>query len=183
MDSEATNISKFFDKYDKCIYEYDFGDSWEHEIIIEKRLKDAKSSAVPVCLAGARSRPPEDVGGVGGYENFLEIIKDKKNPEREEYLEWATKDTKGKIFDPKYFYADEVNEKLLYVLQDTLEFSSELFMSKDGLKGELKFGFFGPYIETDKEKFSWDRIGDLLRWIDDGYDISIKVGGRKKGRK
>lgn len=183
LDSAVTNISKYFDKHDKCIYEYDFGDSWDHEIIVEKRLKNTKSTAVPVCLDGARSRPPEDVGGVGGYENFLTIIKDKKNPEREEYLDWARKDTKGKLFDPEYFYADEVNGKLLHVLDDTPESSADLFKGKDGFKGELKFGFSGPYIETDKDKYTWDRIGDLLMWIDDGYDISIKVGGRKRGRR
>jgi hypothetical protein len=65
-----------------------------------------------VCVTGARHRPPEDVGGVSGYEEFLEVIHDPKHPEHEDYLGWAEKDTGGKRLDPKYFNIDEVNRAL-----------------------------------------------------------------------
>lgn len=104
LDPAETPVSQLFDRHDRGIYEYDFGDSWFHEIVVEKKLKDTKKNSVPICLGGARHRPPEDVGGVGGYGAFLETIREKKNPEREDMLSWAQKDTKGRLFDPDCFY-------------------------------------------------------------------------------
>ena len=64
------------------VYEDDFGDSWEHEILVEKILPAEAEMAYPHCLKGKRACPPEDVGGVWGYEAFLEAIRD---PAHEEY--------------------------------------------------------------------------------------------------
>ena len=61
----------------------------------------------PVCLAGARACPPEDVGGIGGYEDFLKAIGDPQHPEHQEFLDWI-----GGEFDPEAFDVDEVNEIL-----------------------------------------------------------------------
>ncbi len=69
----------------------------------------------PVCVAGARHRPPEDAGGVSGYEDFLSIISDPEHPEYNDYLVWAEKDTDGRKFDPEYFYINEVNRALAKV--------------------------------------------------------------------
>jgi hypothetical protein len=88
-------------------YDYDFGDNWVHVLVVEKTLPPQKGARYPVCLAGARACPPEDVGGIPGYEDFLEAIKDPNHPEREEYLEWI-----GGDFDPEAFDLDEVNQKL-----------------------------------------------------------------------
>jgi hypothetical protein len=88
-------------------YEYDFGDSWEHELIVEKILRAEKSSDRPVCIAGKRACPPEDVGGVWGYQDFLKTISDPDHPEHEELLEWI-----GGSFDPEYFNLEEVNIRL-----------------------------------------------------------------------
>jgi pRiA4b ORF-3-like protein len=88
-------------------YDYDFGDNWVHVLFVEKTLPPQKATRYPVCLAGARACPPEDVGGIPGYEDFLEAIKDPNHPEREEYLEWI-----GGDFDPEAFDLDEVNQKL-----------------------------------------------------------------------
>ena len=57
-------------------------------------------------------RPPEDVGGVAGYGEFLKIINDANNPEHESYLEWAEKDTGGRKFSPDYFYIKEINRAM-----------------------------------------------------------------------
>lgn len=89
------------------IYEYDFGDGWEHSIVIEKILPRKKNTYYPICIDGKRSCPPEDCGGTFGYENLITII---NNPEHEEYdemMEWL-----GDYFDPKEFNIDEVNEFL-----------------------------------------------------------------------
>jgi len=91
----------------KFRYEYDFGDSWEHELIVEKILPAEKGIRYPLCVAGKRSCPPEDVGGVWGYQRFLEAIGDPEHPEHDEYLEWS-----GGKFDPKHFDLDEVNDRL-----------------------------------------------------------------------
>ena len=60
----------------RIIYEYDFGDSWQHEIVLEKVLEPEPNVSYPRCIEGARACPPEDVGGVWGYAEFLEAISD-----------------------------------------------------------------------------------------------------------
>ena len=94
-------------KQKKFIYEYDFGDSWYHNILIEKILPPDTKKHYPVCIKGKRACPPEDCGGEGGYYYFLEAIQDPDHPEHEEMLEWE-----GGIFDPEAFDIDEVNRIL-----------------------------------------------------------------------
>lgn len=60
----------------RMVYEYDFGDGWEHDIVLGKVLPPDSNTRYPVCLEGAQACPPEDCGGVGGYENFLDAIRD-----------------------------------------------------------------------------------------------------------
>jgi hypothetical protein len=91
----------------KFVYEYDFGDSWEHEILVEKILPAEAETAYPLCLRGKRACPPEDVGGVWGYEEFLEAIGDPTQEEHESYLEWV-----GGDFDPEAFDLEETNQRL-----------------------------------------------------------------------
>jgi len=85
-------------------YTYDFGDDWRHKIQLEKILPRDKSVDYPVCIAGKRACPPEDCGGVWGYEEFLEIIRDPNHEEHEEMLEWV-----GGEFDPEHFDLKEVH--------------------------------------------------------------------------
>lgn len=82
----------------KFHYEYDFGDSWDHVLVVEKVLAPEPGVSYPLILTGRRACPPEDVGGVWGYEGFLEAIKDPDHPEHDEYLEWV-----GGDFDPEEF--------------------------------------------------------------------------------
>jgi hypothetical protein len=91
----------------KFIYEYDFGDSWEHVILVEKVLPPEPGATYPSCIKGRRARPPEDVGGIWGYADFLEAIRDPSHPEHESYVEWI-----GGEFDPEAFDLDEVNAAL-----------------------------------------------------------------------
>jgi len=91
----------------KFIYEYDFGDSWEHEILIEKILPASEGEKAPVCLKGSRACPPEDIGGVWGYAEFLKAVDDPQHPEHEDMMEWI-----GGQFDPEAFDLDEVNQYL-----------------------------------------------------------------------
>jgi len=92
----------------KFIYEYDFGDSWEHEVVVEKMLLIDPQAKYPVCLAGARACPPEDCGSFPGYCDILEALKaPKKTEEQKELLEWV-----GDGYDPERFDLDVVNKRL-----------------------------------------------------------------------
>jgi hypothetical protein len=90
------------------VYEYDFGDGWTHKITVEKILPPGEAALPhPVCLTGKRACPPEDCGGVGGYENFLEAIADPNHPEHEDMVDWI-----GDDFDPEAFDLEAVNHAL-----------------------------------------------------------------------
>jgi hypothetical protein len=80
--------------------EYDFGDGWEHRIRLEKVLARKKGTVYPVCLAGKRACPPEDVGGTHGYEDFLEAMKNPGHPNHEMYSEWIGGEFDSEYFDP-----------------------------------------------------------------------------------
>jgi len=92
---------------EKLRYTYDFGDSWDHDIVLEKILPFETQTRLPVCLKGSRACPPEDIGGLPGYEMFLEAIADPNHPEHDEMLEWF-----GEPFDPEHFDVIKVNDLL-----------------------------------------------------------------------
>ncbi len=89
------------------IYEYDFGDSWEHTLVVEKILPSEEGAAYPRCVAGKRACPPEDVGGISGYMAFLAAIQHPRHPEHAEWSQWV-----GGQFDPELFDLQEANELL-----------------------------------------------------------------------
>ena len=91
----------------KFRYEYDMGDSWLHEIEVEKVGFVEKGVQYPRCTGGARACPPEDCGGFPGYMNILEAISDPRHPEREELLEWV-----GEEWNPEACDLDAVNRRL-----------------------------------------------------------------------
>lgn len=88
-------------------YNYDFGDNWEHTLEIEEVLPADKSIHYPVCLTVGRACPPEDVGGIPGYDNFLEAIKNPRHADHEKVLEWI-----GGDFDPVAFDIHKINRLL-----------------------------------------------------------------------
>ena len=79
-------------------YIYDYGDGWQHTIVLERILPAEADGDYPVCLAGARACPPEDVGGIGGYREFLDVLRRPKHPEHAHYVAWS-----GGSFDPNFF--------------------------------------------------------------------------------
>lgn len=83
----------------KFIYEYDFGDGWQHEVVVEKVLPPDPAFKHPVCLAGANACPPEDCGGIGGYYNLLEIMADPKHPEHADMKDWIGGELNAAQFD------------------------------------------------------------------------------------
>lgn len=81
-------------------YTYDFGDWWEHEVVVEDVFGADPDERYPVCLDGARACPPEDVGGAYGYRAFLAVLEDPSHPEYEAMRSWI-----GGRFDPEKFDA------------------------------------------------------------------------------
>lgn len=79
-------------------YTYDFGDNWQHTVAFEKSEPVVEGVSCPVCIAGKRNCPPEDCGGVWGYEALLAILADPAHPEHAEQIDWI-----GEEFDPDDF--------------------------------------------------------------------------------
>lgn len=88
-------------------YTYDFGDNWEHTITVEKSEPMVEGKAYPVCIAGKRTCPPEDCGGVWGYSDLLAILADPAHPEHANYADWVDED-----FDPDDFDIEGANALL-----------------------------------------------------------------------
>lgn len=82
-------------------YEYDFGDGWEHKVVLEEIAQRAKGVRYPRCLEGARACPPEDCGGPPGYEDVVAILADPAHEEYEETREWLGGDYDPEAFDPR----------------------------------------------------------------------------------
>ncbi|MEL6865924.1 MAG: plasmid pRiA4b ORF-3 family protein [Bacteroidota bacterium] len=91
----------------KLRYEYDFGDSWLHQIKLEKIIEKQKSTAYPRCIKGKRACPPEDCGGIWGYMELEDIMKNKKHKQYKDMLEWL-----GGPLEPEKFDLDEINQRL-----------------------------------------------------------------------
>jgi hypothetical protein len=89
-------------------YEYDFGDGWQHQVEVQMvMVVDEKRNSWPMCLAGANACPPEDVGGLGGYEEFLEAISDPVHEEHESMRRWC-----GGPFDSQGFDINSANRDI-----------------------------------------------------------------------
>jgi Plasmid pRiA4b ORF-3-like protein len=96
---------------EKLSYTYDFGDDWEHDVLLEEIRPVAPDGTVPSCLAGKGACPPEDCGGPWGYDRLKEVLADPGDEEHEDMLDWLGLDS-GSEFDPKKFAVDDVNVRL-----------------------------------------------------------------------
>lgn len=106
-DSTSTTLEEIiFKGSPSLLYEYDLGDSWMHEITLQ-RILEAEGKEWPRCTGGARACPPEDCGGPPGYAYFLEAISDPNHEEYDAMLEWV-----GGDFDPEDFDAGLVDSRL-----------------------------------------------------------------------
>jgi hypothetical protein len=91
----------------KFIYEYDFGDDWEHLVEVVKIGPQAEDVKYPFCISGKLACPPEDCGGIWGYYEMLEALKDSKHEQHNEFVEWI-----GGKFDPERFDLEQINSEL-----------------------------------------------------------------------
>jgi len=96
----------------KIRYEYDFGDGWLHDVVLEKVAPPDRNTRYPICLAGEMACPPEDCGGLGGFYNMLASLDNPRNKEHKMYIEWL-----GDDFDRESFDVEGVNEELNNIQQ------------------------------------------------------------------
>ena len=107
IDESKTHLSNVLKaEGNSMTYQYDFGDNWLHEVVLEKIIPVKDVVKAPICLDGERRCPPEDVGGISGYERFLEAIFDPTHEDYEQYVRWAG----GHFHDE--FDAEAVNQTL-----------------------------------------------------------------------
>ena len=97
-------------------YMYDFGDNWIHTVCLEKHVALDSPAKVATCVDGERARPPEDVGGRGGYERFLEAVADPEHEDHKDMKRWC-----GGHFDPAWFDLALVNKDLTQALKSNVK--------------------------------------------------------------
>lgn len=99
----------FFEPGQIAAYEYDYGDGWEHEVLLEGILLKDRGLTYPRCTEGARACPPEDCGGIPGYEELLEILSNPKHADFEGMNNWLMGHAKNySPYDPNRFDPAEV---------------------------------------------------------------------------
>jgi hypothetical protein len=109
IDSTRTRISEVLPKRTRGFrfrYEYDFGDGWEHDVLLEDSFPPKPNTEYPICIKGKRACPPEDIGGIWGYAELLEALADPKHERHNEFMEWADS------FDPEGFDAVETTKTM-----------------------------------------------------------------------
>jgi hypothetical protein len=114
-DSTSTKLSDILPKSGRRFafeYEYDFGDGWRHEVLFQGCLRAERGKRYPVCVEGARACPPEDVGGTGGYKEYLEAMADPEHERHEEFLGWRGP------FDPEAFDPVKATKRMWRGLPD-----------------------------------------------------------------
>ena len=153
------------------MYEYDVGDSWEHEIAVEKIVLPERGAKYPQCLKGKGACPPEDVGGVWGYAGFLEAIRDIKHVEHKMYLEWI-----GGEFDPTAFDLATANQALQWVKWkwgcERNTKSAKMGFYKPGSQPTTACSRLGCFAPSWAGTQSW--CGFIL---DLGFSASVAPGG------
>ncbi len=108
IDDRETFVNQILKgKGDYLCYEYDFGDGWNHIVAVEDIHPDDANITSPVCLDGAMAAPPEDCGGIEGYNRLKRVMANSKHPEYKELNKWL-----GKHFGPEHFDLKKVNSKL-----------------------------------------------------------------------
>lgn len=109
IDYSGLRISDLVTKHEnklRMVYEYDFGDSWQHEVVLEKVTESEPGIRYPRCIDGERACPPEDVGGVYGFADYVEAITNPSHSEHDDYLEW------NGPFDPTEFDAAKATRRM-----------------------------------------------------------------------
>ncbi|WP_316157792.1 plasmid pRiA4b ORF-3 family protein [Cupriavidus sp. BIC8F] len=104
---KAVRLDKALGSATQFQYRYDFGDNWRHRLVVEALGAPDLCFTLPICLAGENACPPEDVGSIAGYAEFLQALADPEHRQHSDYRTWV-----GGIFDPAGFDVNAVNASL-----------------------------------------------------------------------
>ena len=107
VEDRKVKIADVLAEGETCVYLYDFGDDWHHDIVVESVTARDTDVAYPICTGGARACPPDDAGGPDGYQRLLEAILDPTHEDHAEMRQWI-----GGYWDPEGFDANAVNRLL-----------------------------------------------------------------------
>ncbi|MGF6812820.1 hypothetical protein OKW30_008037 [Paraburkholderia sp. Clong3] len=110
LNEARVNLGRALGALKSFTYIYDYGDNWQHRVKVEKVLPPDPELRSPICLDGRNACPPEDVGGVPGYIEFLDAIIDPAHEEHQRLLDWC-----GGSFDPAAFDLKDVNQRLFEI--------------------------------------------------------------------
>lgn len=142
-DEHSVTLGKVLRKPKKTLrYEYDFGDGWVHEILLEKSLPMIGEAPQPVCTTAAGACPPEDVGGPGGYAHMLTAIQDPSHPEHQDMVKWLG----STAFDPDFVDLDEINARLINMNEPDTEDSI-----LKGVMDEVRDTLMSEGVESEEE--------------------------------
>ena len=117
-DEQQFRLQDLAKEGDSFVYEYDFGDSWEHEVTI-KNVRTLSKPTWPRCTAGAGACPPEDCGGTGGYENLLRVLADPSHEEHRVSVEWSSN------FKPEHFAIPKAGRDLRHEMMQLSELAKQ----------------------------------------------------------
>jgi hypothetical protein len=107
-DVKAATVGEVFTEVGRTArYEYDFGDGWVHHLELIDKTTQTPVEVLPRVLVGEHACPPEDCGGIPGYQDLLAILSNPKHPEYREFKVWA-----GRNFNPTAFSVDACNAEL-----------------------------------------------------------------------
>jgi hypothetical protein len=109
--SVATDLITAIGENKEFYYNYDFGDSWRHQITVEGLALEDESFNYPICIGGENACPPEDCGGFPGFDNLKRKLSDTKDTEHLEYLRWV-----GGFYEPNSFDANRINRDMLWMI-------------------------------------------------------------------
>jgi hypothetical protein len=117
IDARKIFVRQIFKKEnDVFTYVYDFGDHWEHSVKLVERI-DKDDKYCPVCIGGGGACPPEDVGGINGYKQMMEVFKTPRDPEKKEYIEWLGLVRREK-WNAKFCSVREANKRIAMLVSE-----------------------------------------------------------------
>ncbi len=146
---------------DKAIYEYDFGDGWEHVILVEQiSERDWKGDGYGRVIDGSRYRPPEDVGGTHGFKEFMEAWQDPDHLDHDHYRRWVSDD-----YDPDAFDKEQINRRLERMGPPPNGITLRCTGKALELIGQ------DPIVEPDR----WDQDDTFADWY-----VNVEEYGRRK---
>lgn len=172
---EAIKISDYFTKpQDFAKYLYDFGDKWEHYVVLEEIVPAKPDKVYPRCVNGKRSAPPDDIGGIPGYEDFLKIISNPNHKEYKERMQWLCEIGKGD-FGPEKFDITATNNAIYYRAMPSttcIEMQDRMLMAhamRDNISSHYQF----KITLKDSSPLIWRRI-QVLDYLMDHFERIIR---------